>query len=147
MKPVENFDETASRPGKIARVVKNIYITPHGSRIFADGLRAHLLCRGYRQLLKNQNVYVRHHGSEIIIVAVTIDDFSVATNSDRLYKPLLKDLGDKNTTENIGDAKRMIWWSLHRDRAGGAIHVSQPHLTPIIHRSYVHEHCQRLGHS
>lgn len=62
-------------------------------------------------------------------MAITIDDFCVATNSTPLYNKLLHHLGMKYKVKNVGKSRHIIGWSLTRNQTTGGLHINQPHLT------------------
>lgn len=88
MQPLPHFDGTPRLIGKVARIVKNIFETPHAPRTSTEGLRRHVIANGYTQLSVDRNMYVKRNGGDLLIMASTIDDFSVATNSKKFYQEL-----------------------------------------------------------
>eukprot|EP00171_Calliarthron_tuberculosum_P010767 IDg10767t1 len=64
---------------------------------------------------------------ELVILAVTVDDFCVAATSAAAYKRVLADLRRKYAAKDLGRVKRLLGWSVRRLRGGG-IHISQPYL-------------------
>ena len=127
-----HFDGTHRYPGKVAKIGKNILGTPQAPKIYSDGLRKHLEENGYSQLKSNCNVYTKNNSRDLIAIAVTIDDFAVATKCPQLYKELIAVLQKKYSVKDLGVAKHIIGWSINR--VGHTLHISQPHLTETFLR-------------
>ena len=92
-----------------------------------DGLRKHLISKGCIPLQADTNVYVKRAGARFLAIAVTIDDFAVATKSPELYQELLADLSTTYMVKDLGLARQIIGWTVMRN--GSAIHISQPQQT------------------
>ena len=121
-----HFDGSHRFPGKVARIVKNIFGTPNAPKIYIDGLRRHLVSKGYYPLKSDTNVYVKRERERFIAMAITIDDFAVATKYPDMYRQLVNDLREKYMVKDMGSAKQIIGWTIKRN--GSAVHISQPHL-------------------
>lgn len=128
IKPFPQFDGTPRHKGKVGKIVRNIWGTPHAPRTYIKGLHQHLINNGYSKSKADHNVYTTHTSSFTLIMAITIDDFCVATNSETLYNTLLKHLADKYRVKNIGRARHIIGWSLTKDSDTGSLHITQPYL-------------------
>ncbi len=108
IEPLPSFDGKIKHPGKVAKIVKNIYGTPNAPRIFSDGMRRHLLRAGDQQIQSDRNIYIKRRGTELLIMAVTIGDFGVATNSNVLYKDLIHDLRTKYHVKDLGKHVKLV---------------------------------------
>lgn len=129
--PVPTMDGVSTRPGMVALVVKNIYGNPNKPCIFTDSMRRHQQEPGYIELQNDHNIYVKRRPGEILLMAVTIDDFSAASNLQSLYQELLATLSLKYREKDLGREAHMLGWSISRDKNNGAFHRSQPYLTQI----------------
>lgn len=89
---------------------------------------AHLLCKDYKQMCSDKHLYTKRQGKYLLIMAVTIDAFNVATSSDLMYIRLLGHLIENYTVKNLGDAIRVNGLYINRDKQDGAIHISQSQL-------------------
>ena len=96
---------------------------------------------GYRQPRADRCVYVKKNAVGTIVAAVTIDDFGIATTNRSLYQQLRADLASKYKVKDLGQAKKIIGWTLHGDSDTGAIHISQPNLAGAIVRLLHMENC------
>lgn len=59
MHPIEYFESHKEHLGRAEVVVKNIYGTSQGTRIFTDGVHAHLVENGWKYLVADRNVYMK----------------------------------------------------------------------------------------
>ena len=85
----QHSNRTLRHPGKVSKVIKNIFGTPQAPKIYLEGLSTHLLHHGYKHMKSDTNLYVKHNGTNFIAVAITIDDFAAAKKDPELYKQLL----------------------------------------------------------
>ena len=67
-----------------------------------------MMSKGYLALKADTKFYVKRKGENFIAIAVTIDDFAVATKNPALYQELLRDLRTKYMVKDLGRAKRVI---------------------------------------
>lgn len=86
------FCWTPNNHGQLAKIIMNIHGTPKNLRVFFEVLCNHLLTKGYKRSHAGKNVYSKSNKGELIILAVTIEDFTVAVSTINMYKALLTDL-------------------------------------------------------
>lgn len=61
-------------------------------------------------------------------MCVTIDDFTVATDSHNLYRQLIGHLRVNYRVKDLGRPNHMLGWLFHQDPGIKTIYVAQPHL-------------------
>ena len=126
--PTAGFNGSPTHSGKAARLVGNLYGHPEAARRFCDALKRHLASRGYEANPNDPNLYCKRSGQSTLLVAVTIDDFSAATDDYAVYKQLVRDLRIKYDARDLGPAAHMLGWTVHQDPSTYEIHIAQPHL-------------------
>lgn len=89
----------------------------------------HLARNNYLQLRPDINVYVKQQGEEMLIMAITIDDFLVAYTCEHMYTELLAHLRTKYTMRDLGFPSKLLRWNITLDRPGTGLLISQPELT------------------
>lgn len=77
MRPFTTFDGTPQHTGKVGLVKKNIWGTRNAPNTYAKELQRHLNSHEYRQIAADSSVYIRRDGKDLLIMAITIDDFCV----------------------------------------------------------------------
>ena len=65
---------------------------------------------------------------DLIIIAITIDNFAVASHEQLLYKSFIELLRRNYDVKETGPISQLIGWSIFRDTARGLLHNSQPRL-------------------
>lgn len=122
------FDGGPAMEGDTVQVMLNIYGIQSALRCYADGLRVHLTSLGYQATQADTNVYVRRTARGTLIMAVTMDDFTVATDSPRMYRQLLSHLCLKYQVKDLGHPSHMLGWCVRQHPITKGIHLASPHL-------------------
>ena len=105
-----------------------MYGTPQACRVYIDGAYAHLTKNGFTQCKSDPNVFTRSNKLGTVTIALTIDDFLVSTSSTAAYDDLLRILRIKYQVKDLGNATRILNWTLQRPTACPTnYHISQPH--------------------
>lgn len=68
----------------------------------------------------------------LIIMSVTVDDFTVAATSIHVNQKLLCGLRTKYNVKYIADPYQMIGWAINRNANYSSIHISQLRLAQTI---------------
>lgn len=109
--PHHSVRSTASRANKTIKIN-----TPDGSqnapRKFVNGLTAHLHKHGYTPSPAEANLYRRVTKDGNLYMTTTIDDFTLCTNSHKLYSELLGTLR-KYQAKHFGRASHTLGWSIY----------------------------------
>ena len=64
----------------------------------------------------------------MILIAITLDDFTAAADIPQQHQTLLIDLRRKYKVKYLGIATRIIGWSITADTQKRTMHLSQPQL-------------------
>ena len=88
-----------------------------------DGLKKLLRGHGYAQTMADSNVYTCFNRTTYLVMAITIDDLLVGTNSPQAYQMLLTTLRCKYTVKDLGTPKRILGWNILRHSTTGASHT------------------------
>lgn len=128
MQVPKDFDGNPTYQAAAVRVVGNIYGLQSAPRRYAEGLSTHLTALGYVPMKHDSNIYTRTTHLGRLLMAVTTDDFTVATSSYRMYRQLLGHLRLKYCAKDLGRPNFMLGWCFNQDLHTKAIHIAQPHL-------------------
>lgn len=77
---------------------------------------------------------VLHNGEDILIMAITVDDFLVAYTCDAImawymmYQDLIMHLKTKYTLKDLGFPRKLLKWNITQDHHGTGLLISQPEL-------------------
>ena len=75
------------------RLDKSLYGLKEAAKVWNDTIDTFLKNRGFHRLHSNPCVYVKRHKSEICIIAIHVDDCTIAYTPDaKITKDLIKDL-------------------------------------------------------
>ena len=127
LQPIPNWDGTPSHPGKIAVLIRNLYGTPDASRIYSDGLQAHLIDNGWAQSQADPCLYTKMTSNGLLVLAITIDDFLAASPTAAGYADIKAMLRRKYVIKDLGTVKKLLNWTITRT-PDGCMHISQPNL-------------------
>ena len=123
-----DFDGNRSQGHSVVMVIANMYGTPQACRVYIDGAYAHLTQNGFTQCKSDPNVFTRANKLGTVTIALTIDDFLVSTSTQAAYDDLLRILRIKYQVKDLGNATRILNWTLQRpDSCPTNYHISQPH--------------------
>ena len=82
LEPLPKFDGTSQHLDKVAKINNNIFGTQDAPSRYYKGVHTHMIACGYTLIRADRNPCVKRDSGDIIIIAITMDDFTVATNHD-----------------------------------------------------------------
>lgn len=142
LQPLPNWDSSSRHPGKIAVLERNLYGTPDASRIYADGLYAHLILHGWKRFRADQCLYTRRTTNGLLVLAITIDDFLAASPTAAGYEEIKTMLRRKYIIKDLGPVTKILNWTITRG-PNSSLHISQPQLI----RDFLHTIDMTSAHS
>jgi hypothetical protein len=122
MKQPEGFSDGTTR---VWRLHKTLYGLPQSGREWNITLDTQFKKIGFQRLLSDRCVYVRHDRTDIIIVAVHVDDMSIYASTPELITRTEDALESAFQITRLGDAKQLLGMEIHRDRKNGTITITQ----------------------
>ena len=78
-------------------------------------------------------LYVRHKASNILIIALYVDDLLISGNSKSEIAIIKKELSSRFEMKNLGPANVMLGIEIRRDRSNRKLFISQTEYTKEIH--------------
>ena len=113
---------------KYARLLKGLYGTKQGGRLWSDKLKARLLELGLTQCKTDECLFYKiDNDNKPVVVGVYVDDCEVAAAA-KSKDQLVKDLSANFIINDLGPVRHMLGMKVDQDRTKGTIHLSQPGL-------------------
>jgi transposase InsO family protein len=123
--------------GRVLRLRKSLYGLKQAGRRWYQKFTEILGSLGFSQCKVDQAVFYKHSKSPhvIIIIAVHVDDCTIAANSTTAVDALKAGLRKHVEITDLGELHWMLGIEVRRDRAGGTIHLSQrSYIDSILRR-------------
>ena len=112
-------------PGSVCRLQKSLYGLRQSPRQWNIKLHEALQQMGFTRLKSDNSVYLLREGSDIVIMAVYVDDQMLASNSRRLLDKVKRDLASRFTLRDLGALSVFLGVHITRDRGDRKISLSQ----------------------
>ena len=122
---------------RVLRLRKTLYGLKQSGRRWYQKLRSIFLSLGYSQCAVDQAVFYKWDKDkrELTIVAVHVDDCTIAASTIRLVDDLKDGLRKHVEVTGLGALHWMLGIEIRRDREGHTIHLSQrAYIDAILHR-------------
>lgn len=118
---------------KVCRLNKAIYGLKQASRAWNKKLDGVLVQLGFKRSAVDECIYFKISNTEIIIIAVYVDDLLIFSNNKLLTNKLKRDLSDNFRMKDIGEAKLCLGIRITRDRENHKIFIDQEkYITGIL---------------
>ena len=115
-------------PGKenwVCRLKKSLYGLKQAPRVWHKTLSTFFCHNGFKQLVKDRCVFIRNTNGIIIIVSAYVDDLLIITNSVPGLAQFKEQLNARFKMSDLGEAKFILGWHIHRDRKRRIVFVNQ----------------------
>ena len=125
---------------RVLRLLKALYGLKQAGRHWYQKLASIFFSLGFKQCSVDQAVYYKviQHKNHLIIVAVHVDDCTIAASTRRLIEDLIEGLRKHVEVTDLGELHWMLGIEIQRDRAAGTIHLSQrAYINAILRRFHL----------
>ena len=122
---------------RVLRLVKTLYGLKQSGRRWYQKLSSIFLSLGFQCVSVDQAVFHKSNKqkSELIVVAVHVDDCTIAASNTRLIEEFKAGLRKHVEVTDLGALHWMLGLEIKRDREAGTIHISQhAYIDSILHR-------------
>jgi Reverse transcriptase (RNA-dependent DNA polymerase) len=132
MEPPPGFDVPK---GMVLRLVKAVYGTKQGGRVWYENIRSKLEAMGYIRTEADHAVFTRAQASERSIIALYVDDITIASKNLKTISQDKEALKKQYEMTDLGEISWILGMHVTRDRATGWIALSQEkYITEILER-------------
>jgi len=125
--------------GMVLRLVKAVYGTKQGGRVWYEEIREKLGAMEYRRTEADHAVFTRTRGDKLDIIALYVDDITIVSKDMETINQDKAALGESYEMTDLGDISWILGMHITRDRDAGWIAVSQ--------QKYIEEILERFGKS
>ena len=122
MSPPPGFDIP---DGMVLRLVKAVYGTKQGGRVWYEEISATLGAMGYQRTEADHAVYTRDEGDALSILALYVDDITMVAKSMATIDRDKAALKRAYEMTDLGEISWILGMHVSRDRAAGRISISQ----------------------
>jgi Reverse transcriptase (RNA-dependent DNA polymerase) len=136
MEPPPGFDVP---DGMVLKLVKAVYGTKQGGRVWYENIRSKLESMGYERTDADHAVFIRIRDSIPSIIALYVDDITIASKSLELINQDKEALKQTYQITDLGEITWILGMHVTRDRNAGWIALSQ--------EKYINEVLERFGKS
>jgi hypothetical protein len=133
MEPPPGFDVPDSM---VLRLVKAVYSTKQGGRVWYEEIREKLGTMGYQHTEADHVVFIRMHGT-LSIIALYVDDITMVSKDLKGINQDKAALRESYEMTDLGDISWILGMHITRDRNAGWIAISQ--------QKYIEEILGRFG--
>lgn len=109
----------------VCRLDKSLYGLKQAGRTWHQKIDTALKAQGFTPIQADQCIYVRRTTSELIIIALYVDDLLLASNHLPLLNKMKGRLASEFEMEDLGEALYVLGLEIKRDRAARALTISQ----------------------
>jgi hypothetical protein len=122
--------------GKVLRLVKTIYgLKQSGRRWYQKFTEICETTLGLTRCSVDQAVFYRRKGNSIIIIAVHVDDCTIAANNRKMIEDIKSKLGSRVEVTDLGELHWLLGIEVTRDREAHTVLLSQrAYIESIIRR-------------
>src|SRR5713226_8162921 len=124
----------------ILHLIKTLYGLKQSGHHWYQKLSSIFLSLGFQQCSVDQAVFHKSdkHKKELTVVAVHVDDCTIATSSTRLVEDFKASLRRHVEVTDLGALHWMLGIEIRRDREAGTVHLSQwAYLDSILRRYHL----------
>ena len=136
MEPPSGFD---TPEGMVFRLVKAVYGTKQGGRVWYEDIRATLESMGYQHTEADHAVFIRTTDSFPSILALYVDDITMASKDIKGIERDKEMLKARYQMTDLGEISWILGIRVTRDRKAGWVALSQ--------EKYIQEMLERFGKS
>jgi hypothetical protein len=125
--------------GMVLRLIKAVYGTKQGGRVWYEEIRDTLGEMGYQRTDADHAVFVRHEGGDepASLIALYVDDITMAAKSVKIIQKDKEALKARYEMSDLGELTWILGMHVTRDRKAGWIALSQ--------EKYIDDILQRFG--
>lgn len=120
----QRFDGTYKHAARAGKLIGNIYGPPPVAHTYTTKLHEHLRSHDYHQTRSNPSLFYKRHTNNIILIAISMDDFLTATTAPAMNPNLYNILDDKGTVKRLGPPITYLNWRITHAPIG--INLAQP---------------------
>jgi hypothetical protein len=125
--------------GMVLRLVKAVYGTKQGGRVWYEEIRDKLGFMGYQHTEADHAVFTRTHNGALSIIALYVDDITMASKDIETINQDKAALRESYEMTDLSDISWILGMHVTRDRDAGWIAISQ--------QKYIEETLERFGKS
>lgn len=123
MEQPESFNDGSNR---VCKLHKSLYGLKQASRVWNKSLNQVLLNFGLKRSAADQCIYYRIEGSNVLIVAIYVDDVFIFSNQLEWQNDLKRELSSNFRMKDMGEATSILnTIRITRDRKKGTISIDQ----------------------
>ena len=123
---------------RVLRLIKTLYGLKQSGRRWYQKLTSIFTSLGFRQCAVDQAVFFKsdQKAAELTVVAVHVDDCTIAASSARLVDALKAGMRRHVEVTDLGELHWMLGIEIRRDKDAGTVHLSQRAYIDSILRRY-----------
>jgi hypothetical protein len=140
MQQPELYEDGTTR---VCRLHRTLYGLKQSGRVWNLQLNSSFLKLGYTRLISDQCVYIRHHNSDIAIVAVHVDDMTVLTSSPALMEQVESELNSEFSIKKLGEIRQLLGMEITRTK--NSIRLTQVQYITKILEKYQMDKCNPVA--
>jgi transposase InsO family protein len=125
--------------GMVLRLIKAVYGTKQGGRVWYEEIRDKLGSMGYQRTEADHAVFTRTRNSALSIIALYVDDITMASKDMETIDQDKASLRESYEMTDLGDISWILGMHVTRDRDAGWIAISQ--------QKHIEETLERFGKS
>ena len=125
---------------RVLRLMKTLYGLKQSGRCWYQKLSSIFLSLGFKQCAVNQAVFYKvvKHKNQLTVVAVHVDDCTIAASTCQLVNDLIEGLRKHVEVTDLGKLHWMLGLEIQRNCAASTIHLSQQaYIDAILHRFHL----------
>ncbi|HEX4706357.1 MAG TPA: reverse transcriptase domain-containing protein, partial [Candidatus Udaeobacter sp.] len=132
MEPPPGFDIPS---GMVLRLIKAVYGTKQGGRVWYDEIKSTLNSMGYSRTNADHAVFTRGNGPDLSILALYVDDITMAARDLETVRGDKLALSQHYQMTDLGEMSYILGMHVTRDRKAGWISLSQErHAADVLER-------------
>ncbi|KMQ91985.1 gag-pol polyprotein [Lasius niger] len=116
---------TKGEESKVCLLRRPLYGLKQGSFEWNRKLDSALKSLGFTRSNVDQGIYIKHHDSKLVIIAVYVDDLLLLSNDVKAKNLTKKQLHKKFEMKDLGAVRNLLGMQVHRDREQGKIFINQ----------------------
>ncbi len=133
MRQPPGYPEPGSHPGQVCRLVKTLYGLKQSGRRWYQRLVEILVEKlGFKQCDVDQAVFYKQEGRNLTVIAVHVDDCTIAASSLRLVREVKEGMAKYVEVTDLGELHWILGIEITRDRESRS-HFS---LATLVHRCH-----------
>jgi hypothetical protein len=114
---------------------KALYGLKQAPRAWYDKIHAYLTANGFKRSNADYSLYTQHDGTDSIIIAIYVDDLTMAATSRVKLDAIKKQLSNAFAMTDAGSLHYILGMRIERDRQLGTLRLEQEtYINKVLHR-------------